>query len=72
MRRDASPLLKALRQHSDIPILTRLATEEKDLNLSQQLLLRTDIQAAHIYNSVLTARTGQSIKNEYRHPLIYC
>lgn len=72
MRREASPLLKALRQHSDIPILTRLATEEKDLTPSQQLLLRTDIQAAHIYNSVLTARTGQSIKNEYRHPLVYC
>ena len=72
MRREASPLLKALRQHSDIPILTRLATEIKDLNPSQQLLLRTDIQAAHIYNSVLTARTGQSIKNEYRHPLVYC
>ena len=72
MRREASPLLKALRQHSDIPILTRLATEEKNLNPSQQLLLSTDIQAAHIYNSVLTARTGQSIKNEYRHPLVYC
>ena len=72
MRREASPLLKALRQHSDIPILTRLATEEKDLNPSQQLLLHTDIQAAHIYNSVLTVRTGQSIKNEYRHPLVYC
>lgn len=72
MRREASPLLKTLRQHSDIPILTRLATEEKNLNPSQQLLLSTDIQAAHIYNSVLTARTGQSIKNEYRHPLVYC
>ena len=68
-KKSAAPLLKKLRR-ADIPVLMKPAGEESSLNPAQRLLLNTDIRAAHIYRSVLTAGTGKTMQNEYRRPLI--
>ena len=69
-RKDASPLLKELQTHSQIPLLRKIAKERQKLTPGQQKLLDLDIYAANLYNRILFTTSGIQRKNEYREPLI--
>ena len=69
-RKDASPLLKELQEHSRIPLLRKIAKERQDLTPEQQKLLALDVYAADLYNRILFSKSGIQRKNEYREPLI--
>lgn len=69
-RKDASPLLKELQEHSRIPLLRKIAKERQDLTPEQQKLLALDVYAADLYNRILFSKSGMQRKNEYREPLI--
>ncbi len=69
-RKDASPLLKELQAHSQIPLLRKIAKERLELAPDQQKLLDLDVYAANLYNRILFLKSGIQRKNEYREPLI--
>ena len=69
-RKDASPLLKELQEHSQIPLLRKIAKERQSLTPEQQQLLDLDVYASDLYNRILFSKTGIQRKNEYRQPLI--
>lgn len=69
-RKDASPLLKELQEHSQIPLLRKIAKERQSLTPEQQNLLDLDVYASDLYNRILFSKTGIQRKNEYRQPLI--
>ena len=69
-RKDASPLLKELQEHSRIPLLRKIAKEKQTLTPEQQNLLDLDVYATDLYNRILFSKTGIQRKNEYRQPLI--
>ena len=71
-RKDASPLLKELQEHSRIPLLRKIAKERQDLTPEQQKLLDLDVYAADLYNRILFSKSAIQRKNEYREPLIIC
>ncbi|MCC8142357.1 MAG: nucleotidyltransferase family protein [Lachnospiraceae bacterium] len=70
LRKEASPVLKAIRQNADIPILTRPAHDRQTLNKTQSRLFELDLQASEIYRQLLQSRSGYEIKSELRQPLI--
>lgn len=65
-QKKASPLLKAIKENSCIPIISKLADAAHLLDDSGNALLTQDIQCAHIYESVYAAKTGKTAHNEYR------
>lgn len=78
--RSARRLLAAIKQNSSVLLLTKMAAAEQSLeffypNTPQRLsharqLLETDLQAAHLYETMAALRFGRPPKNEYSHGLI--
>lgn len=52
-RESAAPLLSAIKEKSQIPLLSKLADAEKQLALTALSMLEKDIYASHIYQSVV-------------------
>lgn len=55
-RRSASPLLSAIREHSSIPMVTRLSEARSLLSEPAWYMLRRDIAIANLYNSTAAQR----------------
>lgn len=70
LRKDAAPLLAAIKEHASIPLITKLADAENMLGNDALEMLRRDIQISHIYNGVEACKCGTAIRNEYRTPII--
>ena len=66
-KKDAQ-ILKEIKQHADIPLITKLA-DTKALTCAAQTLLNLDIFASDLYESVITERFGTPFKNEYQKQL---
>lgn len=66
----AAPLLKELKAHTAIPIISKLADARHQLTPIGLAMLEQDIQAAHIYGSVTTAKYHTPSTNEYTRQLI--
>ena len=69
-RRKARPLLAALKEHSSIPLITKLADGTKSLPEDAGRLLELDIRAAEIYNGVSRGGTGRPAPSELSVPLV--
>lgn len=65
-RKDAAPLLSALKKHSSIPLISKLADAEKQLAPEAFALLKQDIFCSDIYEAVHFAKTKELPLNEYR------
>ncbi len=68
--KSAAPLLTAIRNHSEIPVLTRLAGDATKLNENQKHLLDLDTRSSEIYKRILYTKSGCILKSEYRQPTI--
>ena len=68
--RNAGPLLTALKRHSRIPLVTKLADAQKSLQTSACRLLALDITAGEIYHCISCEGTGQPAPNEFTTPLV--
>lgn len=68
-RMDQSSVLTRLKQTSRIPLITKLAQTDS-LSETGLSMLRTDIQAANLYESVLTDKFNIPFFNEYRQQII--
>ena len=69
-RRDAAPLLTAIKEFSEIPLLTKLADAEGLLAPESLEMLKGDIRRNQIYESTIALKSGQAMLNEYRTPLV--
>ncbi len=69
-RRDAAPLLNAIKQNSNIPLITKLADAHKTLDSRAMMLLQEEIRRSSIYYDVLSSKTDSTTTNEYRTPLV--
>ncbi len=70
LRKDATPLLSAIKEHSSIPLITKLADADNILDGAALEMLHRDIQVSHIYNAVEAGKCAASIRNEYRTPIV--
>ncbi len=69
-RKASEPLLSAIKEHSSIPLLSKLADAETLLNPAAYAMLRQDVLAGEIYQSAVSAGTGKPSSNEYMTPLV--
>lgn len=66
MKQSAAPLLHAVKQNGSLPLVSKLADADKLLSAEAFAMLKDDIRAAHLYQSILTSRYGVTIENEYQ------
>lgn len=69
-RKDATPLLSAIKEHSSIPLVTKLADADKILPEQAHEMLKNDIQINSIYESTAALKAKRPIRNEYRTPIV--
>lgn len=69
-RRDSQALLSAVKEQSSIPLVTKLADAEKQLDEEAYLMLKQDILISQFYQGVLFGKDGGSPVNEYAIPLV--
>lgn len=69
-RRSAAPLLGAVKAHSSIPLLAKLADAQSILPADADRMLRQDIYASHIYQGILSCNTGLPPRSEFAAPLV--
>lgn len=69
-RRQAALLLCQIKKNSDLPLITKTADACKLLDADKFALLQTDFHASHLYQSVVFAKSGQAMPNEYTQSVI--
>lgn len=69
-RRSAAPLLTAVKEHSSIPIVTKLADADKNLPAPAIELLKKELYMSELYYSVLSVKNRTPMRNEYSTPLV--
>lgn len=71
-RKDAAPLLTAIKAHSSIPLLSRLADADSLLSDNGRHMLAEDIYASQVYHSLVTHKfPGTPLEgNEYTRPVL--
>lgn len=69
-RKIASPLLSEIKEHSAIPLLTKLADADELLDKSARDMLHQDIRISQIYNGITARKEGHAPINEIATPLV--
>lgn len=69
-KRDAAPLLSALKKQAGLPILTKTANASALLEESAMKLFETHVRAADLYRMAAQLKTGRSMKNEFTRSVI--
>lgn len=68
-RKDNTALLKKIKEHTDLPMLTKLTNTEA-LSPDDVKMLKQDVLAANLYESIVTEKYKTSFINEYEQPVI--
>lgn len=69
-RKESTDLLKAIKQTSSIPMISKLADAPQYLSAPALHYLKADLHAADLYRAVITATTMKALPNEYRQEII--
>ncbi len=69
-RRSAAPLLAAIKENSSIPLVTKLADAEKQLEPPALDMLREELRISEIYFAVASIKAQQTMQNEYSTPIV--
>ena len=69
-RKEAAPLLSAMKKNADIPILTKTANAPKLLSADAIQLFEKHVLSADRYRLAAELKTGHPIKNEYTRSVI--
>jgi predicted nucleotidyltransferase len=64
----AAPLLSAIKEHSEIPLITKVADAQSLLSKAALETFEYDISVSNIYSSVASSISKQPMKNEYTTP----
>ena len=68
--KSSSPLLKEIKQHTTIPVITKAADAAGILSIDGRKIWNDNLRASNIYESVLTQKTGRSFIHEYQKQLV--
>ena len=68
-RREAAPLLSAVKKKSAIPLVTKMADSGRILEGQALAMLRQDIYASHLRQGAEAIRYKTPVRNEYNHPI---
>lgn len=66
MKKSASPLMKEIKEHSGIPVITKPAESKKVLDESALAMFMEDVAAADLYNRVVASKFGTEFKTDIR------
>ena len=69
-RKTASSLLSEIKEHSAIPLVTKLADADELLDKSARDMLHQDIRISQIYNGITARQADQTPNNEISTPLV--
>lgn len=70
-KKEAEPLLSAVKEHSEIPLLSKLADANDIItHHNGHKMFAADTRAAHIYSLLVQQKFGGSMQNEYRRQII--
>lgn len=69
-RKEAEPLLSAIKKNASIPLVTKLADAEKILDHAAFETLKKELRINSVYESTAALKSGQPMANEYRSPLV--
>ncbi len=69
-RKDASSLLSEIGKNTTIPLISKLADASKILSDHELKYLEHDIFCSHVYESLVSSKTGDVIRNEYQREII--
>ncbi len=70
LRQEATPLLSAIKKHSELPLISKLADAPKLLSAESFALLSKELTANQIYYGIQAQKSGQAMISEYRRPMI--
>lgn len=71
LKKEAEPLLSAVKEHSEIPLLSKLADAHNIItHHNGYKMFSADMRAAHIYSLLVQQKFGGSIQNEYRRQIV--
>lgn len=62
-------VLTSIKEHSSIPLISKLANTDSLSPLAKQML-KKDLRAADLYESVITDKFQTDFINEYKHPMV--
>lgn len=65
-KKEAAPLLAAIKEQAAIPLVSKLADASQILNEDAMLMLKKDIFAAQVYHGLIAGKVGGAVENEYR------
>lgn len=65
-KKTALPLLKSIRTHAKIPLITQVKREIEGISKDGMALLQQDIFASHLYQALLASKYQIPAKNEYQ------
>lgn len=68
-RKDSQKLISEISRHSSLPLLTRLS-DTSSVHASGIKMLRHDILASNLYESVVTDKFKTAFRNEYKQPIL--
>lgn len=68
-RKDKAALLGEIKKHARIPLVTKTADASRMLSGTAKMLFEQDLYASHVRQSLLAAKTGQPVRNEYTQPI---
>lgn len=71
-RQDSAPLLSQLKKSSSIPLISKVSEAKNQLSEIGLKQFEKDIQAAHIYEAVVSTKFGMPMNNEYQREIIKC
>lgn len=69
-RKESAPLLRAIKEKSKKPVITKLADAYKIIPAENLALLEKDISASHLYSFMAHKKSKAPIRNEYSRELI--
>lgn len=69
-RKDAEPLLSAIKKNASIPLVTKLADADKVLEETALQALKKELRINSVYESTAALKSKQAMINEYRSPLV--
>lgn len=69
-RRDAAPLLRKIKENSQLPLITKAAKASSQLEGTSALIWEQEIYASHLYHALVFQKHGISLPNEYSRPLV--
>ena len=70
-KKEAEPLLSAVKERSEIPLLSKLADADNIItHPNGHIMLDADIRAAHVYSLLVQQKFGGPLQNEYRSRII--